>query len=112
MGEDQYGRRVCAVKAGSALGLFGALLAVVWWKTIYNVKEHPLVSQSEIETMERVGGLVNVDRTTGPKSSSASLTCTKSSDHHRYVACSGDDWMQLHERSGAGDVPNVAGVLW
>jgi ACS family glucarate transporter-like MFS transporter len=56
------------------MGLFGSALAFVWWKTVYNVKDHPLISQTEIETIERGGGLVNVDRATGSNTSSASLT--------------------------------------
>ena len=56
------------------MGLFGTVLAVAWWKTIYNVKDHPLISQSEIDTIERGGGLVNVDRIAGSKSSGSPLT--------------------------------------
>jgi ACS family glucarate transporter-like MFS transporter len=55
-------------------GAFGFVLAFVWWKLIYNVKEHPLISQSEIEVIERGGGLVNVDRAAGAKSSGTPLT--------------------------------------
>jgi ACS family glucarate transporter-like MFS transporter len=50
------------------MGCFGFVLAFVWSKTVYNVKDHPLVSQREIETIERGGGLVNVDRVAGTKS--------------------------------------------
>jgi len=56
------------------MGIFGSALALLWWKTVYNVKDHPLISQTEIETIERGGGLVNVDRATGSNTSSASLT--------------------------------------
>jgi ACS family glucarate transporter-like MFS transporter len=45
------------------MGAFGVLLSLAWWKTVYNVKEHPLISPTEIETIERGGGLVNLNRT-------------------------------------------------
>ena len=44
------------------MGAFGLVLALAWWKTVYNVKDHPLVSPSEIEHIERGGGLVNLNR--------------------------------------------------
>jgi ACS family glucarate transporter-like MFS transporter len=56
------------------MGLFGAALAFAWTKTVSNVKDHPLISQAEIEYIEQGGGLVNVDRATGSKSNSSSLT--------------------------------------
>lgn len=68
----KYGWRSCFW----FMGLFGASLALTWWKTIYNVKDHPLISQAEIEFIERGGGLVNVDRAAGTKSSRNPLTWT------------------------------------
>ena len=56
------------------MGVFGFVLAFVWSKTVYNVKDHPLISQSEIDFIERGGGLVNVDRVAGAKSSGNPLT--------------------------------------
>ena len=56
------------------MGLFGFLLAFVWSKAVYNVKDHPLISQSEIELIERGGGLVNLDRATGAKPGGAPLS--------------------------------------
>jgi MFS transporter, ACS family, glucarate transporter len=56
------------------MGLFGFMLAFVWWKAVYNVKDHPLISQSEVELIERGGGLVNMDRAKGAKSSGASFS--------------------------------------
>jgi ACS family glucarate transporter-like MFS transporter len=44
------------------MGVFGAVLAIAWWRLVYNVKDHPMVSQAEVEKIERGGGLVNVDR--------------------------------------------------
>lgn len=44
------------------MGAFGLLLALIWWKTVYNVKEHPLISRAEIEHIEKGGGLANLDR--------------------------------------------------
>lgn len=45
------------------MGAFGFVLAIVWFRSVYNVKEHPLVSEAEIELIDRGGGLVNIDRT-------------------------------------------------
>jgi ACS family glucarate transporter-like MFS transporter len=56
------------------MGLFGFVLAFIWLKGVYNVKDHPLISQSEIEFIEREGGLVNVDRVAGAKSRGNPLT--------------------------------------
>jgi MFS transporter, ACS family, glucarate transporter len=56
------------------MGLFGFVLAIVWSKTIYNVKDHPLISPSEVEFIEKGGGLVNVDRKIGAKPSGAPLS--------------------------------------
>ena len=52
-----YGWRSCFY----FMAIFGWLLAFAWWKLVYNVKEHPLISQSEIDYIERGGGLVNLD---------------------------------------------------
>lgn len=46
------------------MGIFGFLLALAWWKSIYSVENHPLISAAEIELIEKGGGLVNLDRTT------------------------------------------------
>ncbi len=56
------------------MGFFGLVLAFAWSKTVYNVKDHPLISQSEIDTIERGGGLVNVDSVAGAKSHGNPLT--------------------------------------
>jgi ACS family glucarate transporter-like MFS transporter len=45
------------------MGIFGAVLLIAWSRLVFNVSEHPLISPSEIETIERGGGLVNLDRT-------------------------------------------------
>jgi len=43
------------------LGALGLALTVVWFSSIYGVKDHPGISQAEVETIERGGGLVNTD---------------------------------------------------
>lgn len=65
-----YGWRSCFWFMGFA----GFVLAWVWSRTVYNAKEHPLISRSEIECIERGGGLVNVDRVGGARSRSNPLT--------------------------------------
>jgi ACS family glucarate transporter-like MFS transporter len=56
------------------MGFFGLVLAFAWSKLVFNVKEHPLVSRSEIDCIERGGGLVNVDRVAGAKARGNPLT--------------------------------------
>ena len=56
------------------MGVFGFVLAFAWLKVVHNVKDHPLISQQEIEFIERGGGLVNIDRAARAKSHSNALT--------------------------------------
>jgi ACS family glucarate transporter-like MFS transporter len=65
-----YGWRSCFY----FMGLAGIVLAFAWWKLVFNVKDHPLVSRTEIECIERGGGLVNVDRVAGAKARGNPLT--------------------------------------
>jgi ACS family glucarate transporter-like MFS transporter len=58
-----YGWRSCFY----CMALFGWLLAFAWWKLVFNVKDHPLISRSEIDYIERGGGLVNLDSGTGAR---------------------------------------------
>jgi len=44
------------------MGIFGALLLIAWNRLVFNVSEHPMISLAEIDTIERGGGLVNLDR--------------------------------------------------
>jgi ACS family glucarate transporter-like MFS transporter len=46
------------------MGAFGLILALAWSKLVYNVKDHPLISPSEIDYIERGGGLVDLNRAT------------------------------------------------
>jgi ACS family glucarate transporter-like MFS transporter len=43
------------------LGALGAVLTLIWAATIYGVRDHPRISQAEIEFIERGGGLVNTE---------------------------------------------------
>jgi ACS family glucarate transporter-like MFS transporter len=43
------------------MGALGAVLTWIWFTNIYGVKQHPRVSKSEIEFIERGGGLVSTD---------------------------------------------------
>ena len=51
------------------MGLFGFVLAFVWTKVVYDVKDHPRISQAEVDYIEQGGGLVNIDRGTAGKNS-------------------------------------------
>ena len=46
------------------MGILGFAFSILWFNTIYEVKEHPRISQSEIDYIERGGGLVNTERST------------------------------------------------
>ena len=49
------------------MGTAGLVLAFAWWKTVYNVPDHPLISRPEIDCIEQGGGLVNVDSSRGAR---------------------------------------------
>jgi ACS family glucarate transporter-like MFS transporter len=49
------------------MGVFGFVLAFAWWKTVYSVRNHPLISSAEISLIEKGGGLVDLDRPTGAR---------------------------------------------
>jgi MFS transporter, ACS family, glucarate transporter len=59
------------------MGALGAVLTIVWYSTIYGVKEHPRISQSEIEIIERGGGLVNTDSAGGIKKNTLTWATVK-----------------------------------
>ncbi|MGB6744927.1 MAG: MFS transporter [Terracidiphilus sp.] len=59
------------------LGGLGAVLTLVWVTTIYGVKDHPRISQSEIEFIERGGGLVNTDAQASVKKNSLTWATVK-----------------------------------
>jgi len=56
------------------MGFFGLVLVFAWYKTVYNVPNHPLISPAEIDYIERGGGLINIDRAAGAKATSSPLT--------------------------------------
>ncbi|MGD0347212.1 MAG: MFS transporter [Terracidiphilus sp.] len=59
------------------LGGLGLVLAAVWYTTIYGVKEHPRISQAEIDVIERGGGLVNTDSAAGVKKNTLAWATVK-----------------------------------
>ncbi len=59
------------------LGGLGAVLTLVWVTTIYGVKDHPRISQAEIEFIERGGGLVNTDANTSAKKNTLTWSTVK-----------------------------------
>lgn len=54
------------------MGSLGILIALVWMRTIYSPKEHPRIRPSELEHIERGGGLVDMDRPAKPRADGAS----------------------------------------
>jgi ACS family glucarate transporter-like MFS transporter len=59
------------------MGALGCVLTVVWFTTIYGVKEHPRISQAEIELIERGGGLVNTDSATSARKNTLTWATVK-----------------------------------
>ena len=49
------------------LGALGCVLTLVWYTNIYRVKDHPRISQAEIEFIEHGGGLVDADSAATPR---------------------------------------------
>ncbi len=49
------------------MGLGGFVLAFAWWKLVFNVTEHPMISRPEVQFIERGGGLVSVDSSSAPR---------------------------------------------
>jgi ACS family glucarate transporter-like MFS transporter len=56
------------------MGVLGCVLTLIWFKNIYGVKQHPRISNAEIEIIETGGGLVNTDQGTNAKVKSSPLT--------------------------------------
>ena len=67
------------------LGLLGALLTVLWFTNIFGPKDHPRVSSSEVETIERGGGLVNTDATASAKKNTLTWATVKMLLSHRML---------------------------
>ena len=44
------------------MGSLGVFLTLLWVKTIHRPREHPLVNKTELEYIERGGGLIDMDR--------------------------------------------------
>ena len=42
-------------------GAVGLALSAIWFKVVYSVRTHPRISEAEIDTIERGGGLVSLD---------------------------------------------------
>jgi MFS transporter, ACS family, glucarate transporter len=49
------------------MGALGCFFVILWFRTIYNVKDHPWISREEIEYIEKGGGLTNTDRANAGK---------------------------------------------
>jgi ACS family glucarate transporter-like MFS transporter len=59
------------------LGALGVVLTVVWFTNIYGPKEHPRISSSEVEFIERGGGLVNTDTQAAAKKNTLTWATVK-----------------------------------
>ena len=59
------------------MGALGALFTVLWFTNIFGVKDHPRISQAEVETIERGGGLVSTDSSTGVKKNTLTWATVK-----------------------------------
>ncbi|HEY1767166.1 MAG TPA: MFS transporter [Terracidiphilus sp.] len=59
------------------LGALGVVLTVVWFTNIYGPKDHPRISPSEVEFIERGGGLVHTDTQAGTKKNTLTWATVK-----------------------------------
>ena len=59
-------------------GFIGLGLAVVWFKSIYGVKQHPRISPAEIQYIESGGGLASLDAGNRPAASTLTWRAIKS----------------------------------
>ena len=59
------------------IGSLGCVLIVIWYTSIYGVKEHPRISPAEIEFIERGGGLVNTDSATSARKNTLTWATVK-----------------------------------
>jgi ACS family glucarate transporter-like MFS transporter len=59
------------------LGALGVVLTVIWFTNIYGPKEHPRIAQSEVEFIERGGGLVNTDTQAAAKKNTLTWATVK-----------------------------------
>jgi len=50
------------------------VLVFAWYKRCTAVPDHPLISEAEIEYIERAAALINIDRSAGAKAASRPLT--------------------------------------
>jgi MFS transporter, ACS family, glucarate transporter len=51
------------------MGTLGLLVIPVWWRVIYNPREHPRIQRAEFDHIAHGGGLVDMDRKTGVRPS-------------------------------------------
>lgn len=58
-------------------GIIGLALAVAWFRIVGEVKTHPRISQSEIETIEHGGGLANLDASVRPTGTTLTWSTVK-----------------------------------
>ena len=59
------------------MGALGCVLTVVWFTGIFGVKEHPRISEAEVEFIERGGGLVNTDSATSARKNTLTWATVK-----------------------------------
>lgn len=67
-------------------GIIGLLLGAVWFKTIYEVKTHPRISASEIEFIERGGGLASLDASSRGRANTLTLSAIRCLLSNRMLA--------------------------
>ena len=58
-------------------GLISLVLAVVWFRVIYDVRTHPHISSAEIDHIEGGGGLASLDANSGPRRNTLTWSAVK-----------------------------------
>jgi MFS transporter, ACS family, glucarate transporter len=59
------------------LGALGTVLTLLWFTSIYGVREHPRIAPAEIALIERGGGLVNTDAQAGARRNTLTWSTVK-----------------------------------
>ena len=58
-------------------GAVGLALSVIWFRVIQSVRDHPRISREEIETIERGGGLANLDSNSRSRANTVTWTVVR-----------------------------------
>jgi ACS family glucarate transporter-like MFS transporter len=91
------------------MGVLGFVFALIWVKSIYEVKDHPRISAAEIDYIEQGGGLVDADRVAKGKASLLTWDLPRAVLHH-HVDVVFSDLVSRVSFAGAAPVDREGGL--